>query len=39
MKIIIAHLGRDPKQTLEFTKNVIDTFYNDKKKYIWMFQL
>ncbi len=34
MKIIIAHLGRDPKQTLEFTKNVIDTFYNDKKIYM-----
>lgn len=33
MKIIIAHLGRDPKQTFGFTTNVIDTFYNDQRIY------
>lgn len=33
MKIIIAHLGRDPKQTPEFIKNTINTFYGDDKIY------
>ena len=33
MKIIVAHLGRDPKQTINFTTNVIDTFYSDQKIY------
>lgn len=33
MKIIIAHLGRDPKQSFDFTTNVINTFYNDQYVY------
>lgn len=33
MNIIIAHLGRDPKQSFDFTTNVINTFYKDQNVY------
>lgn len=33
MKIIIAHLGRDPKQSFDFTTDVINTFYKDQGIY------